>query len=96
MGDRHFLSPLFFYWELHEGASIQAVRWGDWKAVRNGPSKSIEIYDLKNHVGETMDLASQKPELASKAESLMAAAHAEDSNFPMRDKKENKGVPLGK
>jgi arylsulfatase A len=86
----------FFYWELHEGASIQAVRWGDWKAVRNGPSKSIEIYDLKNDVGETMDLASQKPELASKAESLMAAAHADDSNFPMRDKKENKGVPLGK
>jgi arylsulfatase A-like enzyme len=37
----------YFYWELHEGASLQALRWGDWKAVRNGPSKPIEIYDLK-------------------------------------------------
>jgi arylsulfatase A-like enzyme len=23
-----------FYWELHEAASLQAARWGDWKAVR--------------------------------------------------------------
>jgi len=79
-----------FYWELHEGASIQAVRWGNWKAVRNGPSKPIEIYDLKNDVGETMDLAAQKPELASKAESLMASAHVDDPNFPMRDKNEKR------
>ena len=28
----------YFYWELHEGRSIQAVRFGDWKAVKNGPS----------------------------------------------------------
>jgi arylsulfatase A len=27
-----------FYWELHEGSSLQAVRFGDWKAVRNGPA----------------------------------------------------------
>ena len=26
-----------FYWELHEGRSQQAVRFGDWKAVKNGP-----------------------------------------------------------
>ena len=24
----------YFYWELHERQSIQAIRWGDWKAVR--------------------------------------------------------------
>ena len=26
-----------FYWELHEGKRIQALRLGDWKAVRDGP-----------------------------------------------------------
>jgi arylsulfatase A len=36
-----------FYWELHEGTPIQALRWDDWKAVRNGPSKPIELYEPK-------------------------------------------------
>lgn len=77
----------YFYWELHEGASLQAVRWGDWKAVRNGPSKPIEIYDLKADAGESKDLAAQKPDLVAKAEALMKSARVDDPNFPMRDKK---------
>jgi len=86
----------YFYWELHEGASIQAVRWGNWKAVRNGPSKSIEIYDLKNDVAESHDLASANPELVAKAQELLAAAHVDDPNFPMRDKIEKATGSAGK
>jgi arylsulfatase A-like enzyme len=77
----------YFYWELHEGASRQAVRWGDWKAVRNGPSKPIEIYDLKNDAAESKDRAAQMPDLVAKAESMMKEAHVDDPNWPMRDKK---------
>jgi arylsulfatase A-like enzyme len=73
---------------LHEGASLQAVRWGDWKAVRNGPSKAIEIYDLKNDSAEAHNLAGNRPELVEKAGALMAAAHVDDPVFPMRDKRE--------
>lgn len=76
----------YFYWELHEGASLQAVRWGDWKAVRNGPSQPIEIYDLKTDAGEKNNLAAQKPELVARAESLMKSAHTEDPNWPMRER----------
>lgn len=37
----------YFYRELHLGnRPIQAARFGDWKAVRNGIDKPIEIYDL--------------------------------------------------
>ncbi len=75
-----------FYWELHEGASLQAVRWGDWKAVRNGPARPIELYDLKADAGETKDLAAQKPELVAHAAVLMKAAHQDDPNWPMRDR----------
>jgi arylsulfatase A-like enzyme len=81
----------YFYWELHEGVSLQAVRWGDWKAVRNGPSKPIEIYDLKTDAAESKNLAAEKPELVAKAESLMKAAHEDDPNWPMRDKKPGVG-----
>jgi arylsulfatase A-like enzyme len=77
----------YFYWELHEDASLQAVRWGDWKAVRNSPSKPIEIYDLKTDAAESNDLASARPELVAKAEVLMKSARVDDPNFPLRDSK---------
>ena len=77
----------YFYWELHEGASLQALRWGDWKAVRNGPSKPIEIYDLKTDAIESNNIAADKPELVAKAEAMMSAARVNDPNFPMRDGK---------
>ena len=76
-----------FYWELHESASLQAVRWGDWKAVRNGPSKPIELYDLKTDAAESKNLAAEKPELTAKAEALMRASRTDDPNWPMRDRK---------
>lgn len=77
----------YFYWELHEGASLQALRWGDWKALRNGPSKPIELYDLKTDAAETKDLASKHPDLIAKAEAMMKSAHTDDPNWPMRDGK---------
>jgi len=74
----------YFYWELHEGASLQALRWGDWKAVRNGPAKPIELYDLKTDAIESKNLASEHPDLIAKAEAMMKSAHTEDPNWPMR------------
>ena len=77
----------YFYWELHEGTPLQALRWGDWKAVRNGPSKPIEIYNLKTDVAESRNLATDKPELVGKAEAMMKSARVDDPNFPLRDSK---------
>ena len=76
-----------FYWELHEGASLQAVRWADWKAVRNGPSKPVELYDLKTDVAESKNVAGKNPDLVAIAESLMKASRTDDPNWPMRDRK---------
>ncbi|MEW6305481.1 MAG: arylsulfatase [Verrucomicrobiota bacterium] len=76
-----------FYWELHEGGgSVQAVRFGDWKAVRNGPSKPIELYDLKTDVAETKDLSAAKPDLVARAEALLKSARIDDPNWPLKDK----------
>jgi arylsulfatase A-like enzyme len=88
----------FFYWELHEGASIQAIRFGDWKAVKNGPSAKTELYDLTHDVSESQNVAGQHPDLVAKAEGLMSAARTDDPNFPMRDAKpkQQKGKGKGK
>ena len=72
-----------FYWELHEGTPIQAVRFGDWKAVRNAPGSKVELYDLKSDPGEKNDLAAQKTDLVLKAEKLMRTSRVDDPNWPM-------------
>ena len=77
----------YFYWELHEGQSLQAARWGDWKAVRNGPQAKVEIFDLKNDFAEKNDLAATRPELVEKALAIFKDAHVADPNWPMRSKK---------
>jgi arylsulfatase A-like enzyme len=76
----------YFYWELHEGQPIQAVRFGDWKAVKNGPKAELELYDLANDPSEKTDLAKSKPELVTKAQSLLQAAHSDDPNWPLTEK----------
>lgn len=75
-----------FYWELHEGASIQAVRFGDWKAVKNGPSAKVELYDLKADSAETTDLARDKPDVVARAEALLKRHHTDHPDWPMRER----------
>jgi arylsulfatase A-like enzyme len=80
-----------FYWELHEGGgSIQAVRFGDWKAVKNGPSAAIELYDLKADPGETKDLSAEQPEVVKKAAGLLKSERTDDPNWPLKDRPKSK------
>jgi arylsulfatase A-like enzyme len=74
----------YLYWEFYEQGSKQAVRFGDWKAVRapmrRGP---VELYDLSRDLGEETDLAGQYPERVAEAIALMEAAHAPNPNWPI-------------
>lgn len=74
----------YFYWELHPGEkAIQAARFGNWKAVRNGIDKPVEIYDLSQDAGETRNLASSRPDLVKRAEAILKEAHRPDPNWPL-------------
>jgi arylsulfatase A len=73
----------YFYWELHEQRPIQAVRFGQWKAVKSGPDRPIELYNLETDVGEAKDVAAGHPDLVTRAETLMRAAHTTDRNWPL-------------
>lgn len=76
----------YFYWELHEGKSLQAIRFGDWKAVKNGPSAEVELYDLKTDPGEKTDLASRHPDLVARAIRWIKEAHDPLPDWPLRDR----------
>jgi arylsulfatase A-like enzyme len=72
----------FLYWEFHEGGFAQAVRAGDWKAVRKGLNGAVELYDLRNDVGETHDVAARHPEIVRRVEGIMRREHVESEDWP--------------
>ena len=70
----------FLYWEFHERGSKQAVRMGDWKAVRFGVNGKLELYNLKEDIGEEHDIAEHHPNIVAKIESYLKTART-DSQF---------------
>jgi arylsulfatase A-like enzyme len=73
----------YFYWELHLQTPIQAARFGDWKAVRNGITKPIELYDLATDPAESRDVAATNPDVVAIAARILKEAHRPDPNWPL-------------
>ena len=68
----------FLYWELHEYNGQQAVRMGNWKAIRKnifGGNMEIELYNLETDIQEQNNLAADHPELVSQMERIMRESH---------------------
>jgi arylsulfatase A-like enzyme len=74
------------YWEFHEGGSKQAVRLGDWKAVRNELGKPIEVYNLASDPGESQDVAASHPEVVARAEAEFKSNRDENPSWPLKPK----------
>lgn len=75
-----------FYWELHEGKPIQAVRFGEnlqWKAVKNGLNAAIELYDLQKDPAEANNIASAHADVVEQAKERMASMHAKNPDWPL-------------
>ncbi len=77
----------FLYWEFHEQGKKQAVRMGGWKGVRldvaKNPDGPIELYNLKDDMGETKNVADRHPEVVAKIEECMKAAHTPSEHWPL-------------
>jgi len=70
----------YLYWEFKEK---QAMRMGDWKAVRpGGEDGRLELYDLKSDIGEKHDLARQHPEITARIRKIMELSHGDPSILP--------------
>jgi arylsulfatase len=81
----------FLYREFPGYGGQQSVRFGDWKAVRQGltpradapPRMHIELYNLAQDPGESRDLSEAHSDLVARLERLMREQHAPSSHFPM-------------
>jgi arylsulfatase A len=77
----------FLYWEFPDYGGQQAVRQGDWKAIRTGLKEKeadtrIQLYNLKTDPGEANNVADQYPEIVSQCRNIMKRAREESQLFP--------------
>ena len=80
----------YLYWELHERYFQQALRLGDWKAVRPSINQPVELYNLKTDPAETRDVAARYPALAQKMIALMQSARTDSPDWPIKPPPEKK------
>jgi arylsulfatase A len=77
----------YLYWEFGSHGGQQAVRMGDWKGVRTGlrknPAAAVELYNLKDDVAESRNLAGEHPEVAAKVAEIMKSGRVESDVFPL-------------
>jgi arylsulfatase A-like enzyme len=73
--DNKGVSRKYLYWEFHEGGFMQAVRMGNWKAVKRGVNGQIELYDLDKDIAETRNIADSNPRIVSEVQKIMKREH---------------------
>lgn len=68
----------YLFWDYAGYGAQLAVREGDWKAVRRGlkknPDAPLELYNLKNDPGESVDLSGKQPKVAERMARIMLDA----------------------
>ena len=87
----------YLYWEFYERGSKQAVRAGQWKAIRSplGPTGVTQLFDLEKDLGESRDLAQEHPELVERLEAMMDEAHRPHPNWKARGTLDRQSPPPG-
>ena len=80
----------FLYWEFHEGGTKQAVRYGQWKAIRPSPGAPLQLYDVTADVGEKTNVAKEHPGVVAKVEDYLKTARTESKEWPIQEPKKKK------
>jgi len=74
----------FLYWEFHERGFQQAVRMGEWKAVRSASGEPLELYDLRTDLAEKHNVAGQQAEIVDRIEEYLKTARTASSRWPIK------------
>jgi len=84
----------FLLWEFYGYGGQQAVRMGDWKAIRlqchKDPKGPLELYHLQRDPAETKNVAADHPELVAKAARLMESEHRDHPLWRFGKKRKSK------
>ena len=88
-GEKMDRGPIFWHYPHYSnqgGAPASAVRCGHWKLIKWYEDNQLELYDLKEDIGEKNNLADKKPELADKLHKrLNEWLKKMDAKYPTRN-----------
>ncbi|HKL20835.1 MAG TPA: sulfatase/phosphatase domain-containing protein, partial [Tichowtungia sp.] len=84
LGKKQDLSDRLLYWEFYERGYQQAVRIGDWKAIRLAPDKELELYDLSRDLNEQHNIAAEHPEVIARIEACLKTARTPSAAWPAK------------
>lgn len=71
----------YLYWELN---GQQAVRMGDWKAIRPKPGQKTQLFSLAMDIGERVNVADKQSEIVAQMEDIFARGRTESEVFPLQ------------
>jgi arylsulfatase A len=74
----------FFYWEFHERGFQQAVRTGNWKAVRTSKDSRLELYQLATDPSEKHNVAAENPRTVATIEAYLKTARTDSDRWPVK------------
>ena len=78
LNQQHQINHEYLYWEFPEYNGQQAIRYGDWKAIRKNIQEGnleIELYHLANDPQEQNNVAELHPEVIKSIELFMKESH---------------------
>ena len=85
LGEKLESTREFLYWDYGHCRSRydQAVRLGNYKAIRHGVEGKIQLYDLSEDLGETRDLATTFPGVVQGIARIMEQAATPSERYPI-------------
>ncbi len=72
----------FLYWEFFERGFQQAVRYGDWKAIRLKQGQPLKLYNLTSDLAEQNDMAAAQPAIVDRIEAYLETARTDSKYWP--------------
>lgn len=82
-GKHQDLSQRYLYWEFHERGFQQAVRKGEFKAIRLSPGEPLELYHLRQDPAEKYNVAKRFPAILADFESYLQTARKPSEDWPL-------------
>ncbi len=78
----------YLFWDFAGYGGQLAVRMGDWKGVRvnllENPDAPLELYNLKDDIGESNNVAAQHPEVVAKLQEILINGRTEPETESFR------------
>lgn len=78
----------YLYWEFNIKGGRKAIRKGNWKGVwykmNTSEPSAFELYNLKNDVSETNNVADKHPEIVAEFQQILKTASTESELFPFK------------